>query len=112
MRVRDQLYSLMVLAIWSVFLPMVICADTSYAGPCQYPRWPGWRRSYQPLSVCSSQRPPAQPLQACAQYHVNALPVVDDQRRVVGLIDLQDLVDRGFDVEPARNFSWFRITND
>lgn len=39
-------------------------------------------------------------LHLCAEHHVNELPVVDDDRRVVGLIDLQDLVDRGFEIEP------------
>jgi arabinose-5-phosphate isomerase len=37
-------------------------------------------------------------LHLCSEKKINELPVVDDQRRVVGLLDLQDLVDRGFEV--------------
>jgi arabinose-5-phosphate isomerase len=37
-------------------------------------------------------------LHLCAGKKINELPVVDDQGRLAGLLDLQDLVDRGFEV--------------
>jgi arabinose-5-phosphate isomerase len=37
-------------------------------------------------------------LRLCAQKKINELPVVEDDGRLVGLLDLQDLVDRGFEV--------------
>ena len=37
-------------------------------------------------------------LHRCHERRINELPVVDDAGRVVGLLDLQDLVDRGFEV--------------
>ena len=37
-------------------------------------------------------------LHRCAAKHINELPVVDDQDRLIGLIDLQDLADRGFQI--------------
>ncbi|MEK7414281.1 MAG: KpsF/GutQ family sugar-phosphate isomerase [Planctomycetota bacterium] len=37
-------------------------------------------------------------LHLCAAKKINELPVVDGERRLVGLLDLQDLVDRGFEV--------------
>jgi arabinose-5-phosphate isomerase len=37
-------------------------------------------------------------LRLCAEKKINELPVVDDDGRLVGLLDLQDLVDRGFEV--------------
>ena len=40
-------------------------------------------------------------LHCCAQYHINELPVIDGKRRVVGLIDIQDLASRGFDIGNA-----------
>ena len=36
-------------------------------------------------------------LYRCAERRINALPVQDEEGRLIGLIDLQDLVDRGFD---------------
>jgi len=39
-----------------------------------------------------------QAIHICAQYHIDELPVVDDDERVVGLLDLQDLADRGFEL--------------
>jgi arabinose-5-phosphate isomerase len=36
-------------------------------------------------------------LHRCAERRINALPVLDEGGHLVGLIDLQDLVDRGFD---------------
>ena len=38
-------------------------------------------------------------LHHCAQYRINDLPVVDGDGKVIGLIDIQDLVKRGFDIE-------------
>ncbi len=35
-------------------------------------------------------------LRLCAEKKINELPVVDDDGRLLGLIDVQDLVDRGF----------------
>jgi arabinose-5-phosphate isomerase len=35
-------------------------------------------------------------LRLCAEKKINELPVVDDQGLLVGLLDVQDLVDRGF----------------
>jgi arabinose-5-phosphate isomerase len=37
-------------------------------------------------------------LHLCAAKKINELPVVDDDGRLAGLIDIQDLVDRGFEV--------------
>ena len=37
-------------------------------------------------------------LHLCADKHINELPVVDADGRLVGLLDLQDLVDRGFEI--------------
>jgi arabinose-5-phosphate isomerase len=37
-------------------------------------------------------------LRLCAERKINELPVVDDDGRLVGLLDVQDLVDRGFEV--------------
>ncbi len=37
-------------------------------------------------------------LHLCSQRKINELPVVDDDQRLAGLIDLQDLADRGFQV--------------
>jgi arabinose-5-phosphate isomerase len=37
-------------------------------------------------------------LRLCAAKKINELPVVDAQGVLVGLLDLQDLVDRGFEV--------------
>ena len=37
-------------------------------------------------------------LRLCAEKKINELPVVDDDGRLVGLLDVQDLVDRGFAV--------------
>jgi arabinose-5-phosphate isomerase len=37
-------------------------------------------------------------LHLCAEKHFNELPVVDDDGLLIGLLDLQDLVDRGFEV--------------
>ncbi len=37
-------------------------------------------------------------LHRCAAKHINELPVVDDQDHLIGLIDLQDLADRGFQI--------------
>ncbi len=37
-------------------------------------------------------------LRLCAEKKINELPVVDDDGRLTGLLDLQDLVDRGFEV--------------
>ena len=38
-------------------------------------------------------------LHHCAQYRINDLPVVDSDHKVVGLIDIQDLIKRGFDID-------------
>jgi arabinose-5-phosphate isomerase len=37
-------------------------------------------------------------LHLCSERKINELPVVDDDGRLVGLLDLQDLVDRGFEI--------------
>ncbi len=37
-------------------------------------------------------------LRLCAEKKINELPVVDDAGIVVGLLDVQDLVDRGFEI--------------
>ncbi len=37
-------------------------------------------------------------LQRCARHRINEIPVVDDDGRAIGLIDVQDLADRGFSV--------------
>ena len=37
-------------------------------------------------------------LALCAGKHINELPVTDDAGRLIGLLDVQDLVDRGFEV--------------
>ena len=37
-------------------------------------------------------------LHLCAERKINELPVVDDDGKLVGLLDLQDLVERGFEV--------------
>lgn len=37
-------------------------------------------------------------LRLCADKHINELPVVDGEGRLAGLLDLQDLVDRGFEI--------------
>ena len=37
-------------------------------------------------------------LRLCAEKKINELPVVDDDGRLVGLLDVQDLVDRGFEI--------------
>ncbi|TVR45462.1 MAG: KpsF/GutQ family sugar-phosphate isomerase [Planctomycetota bacterium] len=37
-------------------------------------------------------------LHTCAQFRINELPVLDEQQRVLGLIDIQDLISRGFDI--------------
>ncbi len=37
-------------------------------------------------------------LHICAERKINELPVVDDDGKLVGLLDLQDLVERGFEV--------------
>ncbi|MFW5845929.1 MAG: KpsF/GutQ family sugar-phosphate isomerase [Planctomycetota bacterium] len=37
-------------------------------------------------------------LHLCNRYHINELPVVDAEDRIQGLIDLQDLAHRGFEV--------------
>lgn len=36
----------------------------------------------------------------CATHRINELPVIDEHQRVLGLIDIQDLVSRGFDIAP------------
>jgi len=37
-------------------------------------------------------------LRLCAEKKINELPVVDDAGKLVGLLDVQDLVDRGFEI--------------
>lgn len=37
-------------------------------------------------------------LHLCSENKINELPVVDDQGRLIGLLDVQDLIDRGFEV--------------
>jgi arabinose-5-phosphate isomerase len=37
-------------------------------------------------------------LHLCAERKLNELPVTDDDGRLIGLLDIQDLVDRGFEV--------------
>lgn len=37
-------------------------------------------------------------LRLCAEKKINELPVVDDHGTLVGLLDVQDLVDRGFEI--------------
>jgi arabinose-5-phosphate isomerase len=37
-------------------------------------------------------------LRLCSEKHINELPVVDEKGKLVGLLDLQDLVNRGFTV--------------
>ncbi len=37
-------------------------------------------------------------LHLCAERKINELPVVDDDGRLIGLLDVQDLVDRGFEI--------------
>ncbi len=37
-------------------------------------------------------------LRLCAEKKINELPVIDDQGVLVGLLDVQDLVDRGFEM--------------
>lgn len=37
-------------------------------------------------------------LRLCAEKKINELPVVDDDGHLVGLLDVQDLVDRGFEI--------------
>jgi arabinose-5-phosphate isomerase len=39
-------------------------------------------------------------LRLCAERKFNELPVIDAQRRLIGLLDLQDLVERGFALSP------------
>lgn len=41
-------------------------------------------------------------LHLCAVHRINELPVIDDDRHVLGLLDVQDLVDRGFAADAAR----------
>ena len=40
----------------------------------------------------------AEALHDCAEFHIDELPVVDGDQRLIGLVDLQDLANRGFDV--------------
>jgi arabinose-5-phosphate isomerase len=40
-----------------------------------------------------------QALRLCGGRKINELPVIDAERRLVGLLDLQDLVDRGFEID-------------
>jgi len=37
-------------------------------------------------------------LRLCARHHIEDLPVIDERERVLGMLDLQDLADRGFEV--------------
>ena len=37
-------------------------------------------------------------LHICSEYKINELPVTDSDNKVIGMIDLQDLTDRGFAV--------------
>ncbi len=39
-------------------------------------------------------------IRLCSQIHTNNLPVIGDQGQALGLIDLQDLANRGFDITP------------
>ncbi|TVR13505.1 MAG: KpsF/GutQ family sugar-phosphate isomerase [Planctomycetota bacterium] len=41
-------------------------------------------------------------LHRCHQYKINELPVINDDQQVVGLIDIQDLISRGFDIPHAQ----------
>jgi arabinose-5-phosphate isomerase len=54
-----------------------------------------------PKSV-SSDAPVADALDLMREFAIDELPVVDEDRKLVGLIDLQDLVARGFSGEDGR----------
>lgn len=68
-----------------------ISADTVLQQPVH-------RHATVPCSAIGADELLEKALHLFASRHFNELPVIDDQRHVLGLIDIQDLAHRGFDV--------------